>query len=49
MGGVEPGVTKIYAKVPLDRIGVLIGKEGEIKKELMRRTRTKVTLSLIHI
>jgi len=48
MGGVEPGVTKIYAKVPLDRIGVLIGREGEIKKELMRRTRTKVTIDSVN-
>ncbi len=48
MGGVEPGVTKVYAKVPLDRIGVLIGREGEIKKELMRRTRTKITIDSVN-
>jgi len=48
MGGVEPGVTKIYAKIPLDRIGVLIGKEGGIKRELMKRTRTKVTIDSVN-
>lgn len=48
MGRVEPGVTRIYAKVPLDRIGVLIGKQGEIKKELMRKTRTKITIDSVN-
>ncbi len=48
MGGVEPGVTKIYTKVPLDRVGVLIGKEGEIKRELMKRTRTKITVDSVN-
>ena len=39
-----PGVTRIYEKIPIDRIGVLIGQEGKVKKELMRRTRTRITI-----
>ncbi|ADI32450.1 KH domain protein [Staphylothermus hellenicus DSM 12710] len=38
------GVTRLYEKVPPDRIGVLIGHEGKIKEELMRRTRTIITI-----
>ncbi len=38
------GVTRLYAKVPLGRIGVLIGEKGRVKEELMRRTRTKITV-----
>jgi len=30
--------------VPPDRIGVLIGENGKVKQELMRRTRTKITV-----
>lgn len=48
MGTVEPKVTKIYTKIPLDRIGVLIGKQGEIKRELMRRTRTRITIDSVN-
>ena len=39
-----PGLLRLYAKVPLDRIGVLIGENGKVKQELMRRTRTKITI-----
>ena len=35
---------RLYAKVPLDRIGVLIGEGGRVKQEIMRRTRTKITV-----
>ncbi|NOZ89426.1 MAG: RNA-processing protein [Crenarchaeota archaeon] len=35
---------RLYAKVPLDRIGVLIGEGGRVKLELMRRTRTRITV-----
>ncbi len=40
-----PGVTKLYVRVPIDRIGVLIGENGEIKHEIERRTQTKITVS----
>lgn len=43
-GRLTMGVTRLYEKVPLDRIGVLIGHEGKIKEELMRRTRTIITI-----
>jgi ribosomal RNA assembly protein len=43
-GRLTMGVTRLYEKVPLDRIGVLIGHEGKIKDELMRRTRTIITI-----
>ncbi len=43
-GKLTMGVTRLYEKVPPDRIGVLIGHEGKIKDELMRRTRTIITV-----
>ncbi len=38
------GVLRLYAKVPPDRIGVLIGEGGKVKTEVMKRTRTKITV-----
>ncbi|RLG84589.1 MAG: RNA-processing protein [Thermoprotei archaeon] len=38
------GVTRLYEKVPLDRIGVLIGHDGKVKEEIMRRTNTRITV-----
>lgn len=35
---------RLYAKVPLDRIGVLIGENGRVKTEIMKRTRAKITV-----
>lgn len=43
-GKLTMGVTKLYERVPLDRIGVLIGHNGEVKREIMNRTRTKITI-----
>ena len=43
-GRLTMGVTKLYEKVPLDRIGVLIGHDGRVKEEIMRRTRTRLTI-----
>jgi len=43
-GGSIPGVLRLYAKVPLDRIGVLIGEKGRVKTEIMKRTRTRITV-----
>ncbi|RLG76756.1 MAG: RNA-processing protein [Thermoprotei archaeon] len=39
-----PGVTKLYVRVPLERIGVLIGHEGEVLRKVMERTGTKITV-----
>ncbi len=38
------GVTRLYEKIPIDRIGVLIGHDGRVKEEIMRRTNTKITV-----
>ncbi|BAA30678.1 KH domain-containing protein [Pyrococcus horikoshii] len=33
-----------YVKIPKDRIAVLIGKKGQTKKEIEKRTKTKITI-----
>lgn len=38
------GVTRLYEKIPIDRIGVLIGHDGRVKEEIMRRTNTRITV-----
>ncbi len=35
---------RIYVKVPVDRIGVVIGEKGSVKKELMDRTGVRITI-----
>lgn len=35
---------RLYVNIPLERVGVLIGEKGEVKEELMRRTRTLITV-----
>lgn len=40
-----PGLTRLYLKVPLDRIGVLIGEGGKVKREIEKRTRTRIYVS----
>ncbi len=35
---------RLYERVPLERIGVLIGEGGKVKEEVMRRTRTRITV-----
>ncbi len=40
-----PGVTKLYVRIPTNRIGVLIGEEGKVKKELEKRTQTKILVN----
>lgn len=34
------GITRLYCRVPLDRVGVLIGENGQVIRDLMRRTMT---------
>jgi len=43
-----PGVSRLYVKVPLDRIGVLIGRGGEVIKMVMERTKTKITVDEVN-
>ncbi len=38
------GVTRLYEKLPLDRIGVLLGENGRVKKEIEEKTRTIITV-----
>lgn len=38
------GVTRLYEKVPLERIGVLLGHNGVVKKEIEEKTRTILTI-----
>ena len=40
-----PGLTRLYLKVSLDRIGVLIGEGGKVKREIEKRTRTRIHVS----
>jgi len=35
---------RVYVKIPPDRLGAVIGVEGEVKKEIMRRTGTAITV-----
>ncbi|MHA1238826.1 MAG: KH domain-containing protein [Candidatus Odinarchaeia archaeon] len=38
-------ISEDYVKVPADRIGVIIGKKGEIKKKLEEATQTKIIVN----
>ncbi|MEM0371144.1 MAG: KH domain-containing protein [Ignisphaera sp.] len=38
------GMTKLYTTIPLDRVGVVIGKNGETIKKIMEATKTKITI-----
>ena len=38
------GVTRLYEKLPLDRIGVLLGREGSVRKEIEEKTKTLITV-----
>jgi len=35
---------RLYAKLPPERVGVLIGEGGKVKTEIMKRTRTRITV-----
>ncbi len=43
-GRLSMGVTRLYERVPPDRLGVLIGEGGKVKEELMKRTNTLITI-----
>jgi len=43
-----PGVTKFYIKIPLERVDVLIGKKGEVLKQLMQETQTLITVDEVN-
>ena len=43
-GSAQPLRPRMYVKVPPDRLGVVIGTKGEVKKELMERTGTIINV-----
>lgn len=38
------GVTRLYEKIPVERIGVLLGHAGSVKKDIEEKTRTILTI-----
>ncbi len=42
--GYPPAYNRVYVKIPLDRVGVLIGDKGSVKRELEERTNTVITI-----
>lgn len=38
------GVTRLYEKIPVERVGVLLGHSGSVKKEIEEKTRTILTV-----
>ncbi|MEM1843330.1 MAG: KH domain-containing protein [Desulfurococcaceae archaeon] len=38
------GVTRIYEKIPVERIGVLLGSNGAVKREIEEKTKTIVSI-----
>jgi ribosomal RNA assembly protein len=47
VGHVIPGITKLYIKIPVERIGIVIGKDGETLKKIMEATKTLITVNEI--
>ncbi len=43
-GNLAFGGTKLYLRIPIDRIGALIGEGGKVLKELEARTGTRITV-----
>lgn len=39
------GVTRLYEKIPLERIGVLLADNGRVKKEIEEKTKTTITVN----
>jgi ribosomal RNA assembly protein len=35
---------RIYVKIPLDRLGVVIGEKGKVKQKIMDKTGTRITI-----
>jgi len=47
-GHLSPGVTKIYVRIPIDRLAPLIGEKGKVIRELEERTNTLITVDEIN-
>lgn len=47
-GYLMPGVTRLYVRIPLERVGVLIGRNGEVLKRLMEQTRTRISVDEVN-
>jgi ribosomal RNA assembly protein len=39
-----PGVTKIYTKIPVERVGILLSNKGEIIKTIQQRLDVKISI-----
>lgn len=39
------GVTRLYEKIPLERVGVLLADNGRVKKEIEEKTKTTITVN----
>jgi len=42
------GMTKVYVTIPLERVGVIVGKGGEVLKQIMEATKTKITVDSVN-
>lgn len=42
------GVTKVYVTIPLERVGAVVGKNGETLKKIMEETKTKITVDSVN-
>ncbi len=47
-GHLSPGVTKIYVRIPVDRLAPLIGEGGKVIRELEERTNTLITVDEVN-
>ena len=47
-GHLSPGVTKIYVRIPIDRIAPLIGERGKVVHDLEERTNTLITIDEVN-
>lgn len=43
-GRLTMGVTRIYEKIPVERVGVILGENGAVKKEIEEKTRTIISV-----
>ncbi|MEM2014517.1 MAG: KH domain-containing protein, partial [Desulfurococcaceae archaeon] len=39
------GVTRLYEKIPTERVGVLLSNNGSVKKEIEEKTKTIITVN----
>lgn len=47
-GALIPGVTRLYVKIPHERLGVLIGKDGSVVRTLSNLTQTRISVDEVN-